>query len=286
MPAIEPTPVMHPGGWRVEATPDFEAVAGPDWLAAIMTWPVTDRFHAKQNRNIGRLRLTGGGRTVVVYLKRHFERRAGGFGGRSPAFVEYLHLQRARAHGLPVPRAPAVGERTLPDGRRESFLAVEELAGMLALHELVPLAAARLDPATFHAWKRGLAREVGRLIARLHAGRLYHRDLYLCHFYAREGDIDSPPADWAGRVAVIDFHRLVHPRLPNAWLRVKDLAQLLFSGDSVVGLAGRDALRSFASYRRSWPAGGRRYLLPLIQWKAGRYRRHNARPAAAQEGIG
>lgn len=263
-------------GWHFKADADFTAAAGPDWLATIMTRPVTDRFHAKQGRNIGRLHLAGGGQTVVVYLKRHFERGA----GRSPAVVEYEHLRRARAHGLPVPRAPAVGERTLPDGRRESFLAVEELAEMLALHELVPRAAARLGPVAFHAWKRGLAREVGRLAALLHAGHMYHCDLYLCHFYARESDIDSPPADWAGRVTVIDFHRLIRPRLPNPWLRVKDLAQLLFSGDGVTGLTGRDALRCFAAYRRCWPAGGRRLWLPLIQWKAGRYRRHNGRQAA------
>ena len=65
--------------------------------------------------------------------------------------------------GLPVPRVVAAGEFLGPWGKLQSFLAIEELTDMLPLHEAIPLAARQLEPATFHAWKAGLTRELARL---------------------------------------------------------------------------------------------------------------------------
>ena len=177
--------------------------------------------------------------------------------------------------GFSVPRVAAGGERRTPAGR-ESFLAVEELAGMLALHELVPLAHTLLSPAVFHRWKRGLTAEVARLAAAFHGRGAFHQDLYLCHFYARTADVDAPPTDWHGRVAVIDFHRLTRRRGPlAAWLRVKDLGQLLFSLHGVAGLTRRDALRGFVLYR--WEARCGRWVAAAARRKAARYLAHNTR---------
>ena len=72
--------------------------------------------------------------------------------GWSPALQEWQHLEWARQQGMPVPEAVAAGEYIGPWGRLQSFLAVEELIGMLPLHEAVPLAAERLDPASFRRW--------------------------------------------------------------------------------------------------------------------------------------
>ena len=141
------------GKWIVHHDPDWEQFVGPDWLDRIMTESVTDRFHAKQGRSIGRWTLEHEGRTLVVYLKRHFVLpRLHGylarfFPGRSwsPGLQEWEHLQWAKACGIPVPRAVAVGEWRGRGGQLQSFLAVEELANMLPLHEAIPLAHLRLN---------------------------------------------------------------------------------------------------------------------------------------------
>src|SRR5688572_1838906 len=104
-----------------------------------MTADVTDRFHAKQGRSSGRWVLHDGGARLAVYLKRHY--RLGRLRGLlatlwpranwSPAVQEWGNLQWARAAGFPVPDTVAAGEFIGPWGRLQSFLAVEELTGML-----------------------------------------------------------------------------------------------------------------------------------------------------------
>ena len=156
LPAPTAAPAPSSGGfWHrltrgrrvVHREPDWDDFAGPGWLDGIMAESVTDRYHAKQGRSIGRWTLTApDGRTLVVYLKRHYSlpRLRGLLSafapGRpwSPGLEEWEHLRWARANGLPVPRAVAVGEMLGPWGKLQSFLAVEELTGMLPLHEADP----------------------------------------------------------------------------------------------------------------------------------------------------
>jgi heptose I phosphotransferase len=239
---------------RVRQQPYWPDFAGPDWADRIMGEPVTDRFHAKQGRTIARWALRAGGRNLTVYLKRHY--RLPWWSGLlallrpdgrwSPALQEWEHLEWARAEGLPVPTAAAGGEFIGPWGRFQSFLAVEELTGMLPLHEAVPAAAARLDPAAFRRWKRGLIREMAAVTLALHRRRRFHRDLYLCHFYVAADDTRRVP-DWAGRVRLIDLHRLARHRWTWRWWRIKDLAQLLYSSD-VPGVTARDRLDFWRVY--------------------------------------
>lgn len=268
---------------------DWPAFAGADWANTILTVPVTDRFHAKQGRSIGRWTLTNtAGNQLVVYLKRHYELpRRHGLLARlfpaaawSPGLQEWEHLQRASAAGLPVPRAVASGEFRGPGLKLQSFLAVEELAGMLALHEAIPLAESSLKPEEFQSWKRGLTVEVARLSREMHRQRLFHKDLYLCHFYIAEVDCRRVPDAWRGRVIMIDFHRLGRHRLGWSWFVVKDLAQLLYSTDGVAGVTPRDALRFWKFYRAGDWGQSRRPMSALrrwILWKWTRYRRHNAK---------
>lgn len=253
-----------------------------------MTADVPDRRHAKQGRDIGRWTLAAGDRTLVVYLKRHFElpRRltwlARLFPRRSysPGWQEFGHLRWAAEQGIPVPAVHAAGESRR--GPLRSFLATEELHGMLALHELIPLAAERLSPRDFEAWKRGLVAELARLTRQLHRRRASHQDLYLCHFYARVADIAVTPTAWAGRVVMIDFHRLLRSAWQFRRFQVKDLAQLLFSTDGVTGVTLRDAMRFWRAYRTAdgpdWPTPPRA-LRRLVRWKAAHYLRHNRKLA-------
>ena len=267
------------GTRRVKERADWVGFAGADWADRIMDLPVTDRFHAKQGRSTGRLILEADGRQLSVYLKRHYRlpRWRGWLSalwpgrGWSPALDEWRHLEWAREAGIPVPSAVAAAESIGPWGRLQSCLAVEELAGMLPLHEAIPLAASRLDPRAFQHWKSGLAREMARLTRRLHDRRRFHKDLYLCHFYVRENDIPFRRAV-EGNVSLIDLHRLRHHPLTWPWWRVKDLAQLLYSSE-VAGVTARDRLRFWRTYQEGgW---GSVWLRRLVEVRWRNYRRHN-----------
>src|SRR5205823_6490272 len=142
-------------------------------------------------------------------------------------------------------------------------LAVEELAGMLPLHEAIPAAAVCLRSDEFARWKRGLALELARLARTLHDRRHFHKDLYLCHFYVPE-QLTRSYSSWRGHVHLIDFHRLGHhPWTWRIW-QIKDLAQLAYSSE-IVGVTSRDRLRFWRAYlgtRRHTRAGS--WLRSLI----------------------
>jgi heptose I phosphotransferase len=282
------------GGRRLWQQPPWEELAGPDWPDRVMSLPVTDRFHAKQGRSIGRWVLGGAGQRLVVYLKRHYRlpwrhgllallRPSGAW---SPALQEWQHLAWARAQGLPVPRAVACGQYIGPGVRLQSFLAVEELTGMLPLHEAIPQAARLLEPVAFRRWKRGLAAEMARLARALHHRRRFHKDLYLCHFYIAEADTATAPAVWRGRVRLIDLHRLGHHPLTWPWWLAKDLAQLLYSS-AVPGVDDRDRLWFWKRYRERIPEGrAARLLRRWVRLKGWRYARHSARKRQAGNPLG
>jgi hypothetical protein len=276
---------------RLRARADWAHFAGAAWADGILQTPVTDDFHAKQGRSTGRLVLKNAGRELAVYLKRHYRLpRWRGLlatlwpqGDWSPALQEFRHLQWAHAQGLPVPQVVAAGEYLHPIGKLQSFLAIEELKGMLALHQAIPQACRQLQPVAFRQWKAGLARELARLTRFLHERHFFHKDLYLCHFYVPDSDTHAIPT-WPGRVHMIDFHRLGRHRLTQAWWRVKDLAQLLYSSD-LPGIDARDRLRFWRNYlapgpRLSGKAYGAGWLAWLVRFKEQQYHRHNAKRAA------
>ncbi|MBN9120404.1 MAG: lipopolysaccharide kinase [Planctomycetes bacterium] len=270
---------------------DWDRFAGAGWAERIMAEPLTDREHKKQGRSIGRKVFVDGRDTLSVYLKRHFElsRLAGLlatlFPGRasSPGLQEWVRLVWAKEDGFSVPRPVAAGQFVGPWGKLQSFLAVEELHGMLPLHEAVPRAFRALDARSFARWKRGLTAELARLARELHRRKVFHKDLYFCHFYIPESFTRAAPADWTNNVWMIDLHRLARGGTVTApWWQVKDLAQLLFSSD-VEGVTDRDRARFWALYRRGWPDGRRpgKWLVPLVKWKWRLYRRHNERKPSA-----
>jgi heptose I phosphotransferase len=282
------------GTRRLRQLADWSSFAGPEWADRIMAVPVTDRFHAKQGRTIGRWVLDADGRRLVVYLKRHYRlpRWRGLLAtlrperGWSPALEEWDHLTWARDQGLPVPTAVAGGEYIGPWGRLQSFLVVEELTGMLPLHEAVPAAAARLDPRAFILWKRGLAAEMARLCRALHDRRRFHKDLYFCHFYIAEEDTRQPPPGWRGRVQLIDLHRLRRHHWTWPWWQAKDLSQILYSS-AVVGVTARDRLWFARAYLGgAWSRRAPWWLRGVVRLKAWGYRRHNRKhPGTKNVGV-
>lgn len=253
-----------------------------------MTEDVRDRFHAKQGRTIARwTQIQPDGSRLVVYLKRHYllPRRLGWLAvlfpqrAWSPGRQEYENLSWARREGIPVPRTPAVGEFLGPWGRLQGFLAVEELSGMIGLHEAIPAAYARLPAQQFAIWKRGLITELARLSRELHRRRVVHKDLYLCHFYIAVADTQQVPESWQGRVVMIDFHRLARHRWLWPWWLAKDLAQLAYSSD-LPGVTARDRLRFWREYRQgNWGtvSAPPRGMVRLIRWKWNLYERNRLR---------
>lgn len=282
------------GARRLRQRSDWDGFAGSDWSERVMSVAITDRFHAKQGRSTGRWILHAEGKRLSVYLKRHYElpwwrgllATLWPDTGWSPALQEWQHLEWARQQGMPVPAAVAAGEYIGPWGRLQSFLAVEELTGMLPLHEAIPLAAERLDPASFRRWKRGLVQEMARLTRALHQRCHFHKDLYLCHFYIPESDTARSPRSWQGHVHMIDLHRLGHHPWSGLLWQLKDLAQLAYSSE-ITGVDGRDRVSFWRSYlgkaRRNWLSRCVRQLI-LLKWK--RYRSHNKKKASARRTDG
>jgi heptose I phosphotransferase len=259
----------------------YRARLPEDLISQVMTLESRDRFHAKQGRSTARVVLMRAGRPLAVYLKRHFRlpwpaRLAALLdpGGRhSPAAAEWAHLERARAMGIDVPVVVAAGECIGPHARLRSFLMLAELSGSEAVNELLPGLARKLDPKAFASVKCRLIAEMARITATLHNSSVFHKDLYLCHFFLDAVTIDQHGQ--ATRVSLIDLHRLTEHVHWRAWWRWKDLGQLLYSTYGVDGITDVDRLRFWQIYCRSvgirWPGWHAR----MIRLRAARYREHN-----------
>jgi Lipopolysaccharide kinase (Kdo/WaaP) family len=243
----------------------------------VMTLQIDDRHHVKQGRSTGRIRFHSGSETLSVYLKRHYRLPLASrilalvdpAGRHSPAAAEWAHLERARAIGISVPNTVAAGEWIGPWGNLKSFLMVAELTGSQAVNEALPRLATELEPSGFAALKHQLAAEMAEITARLHRSSLFHKDLYLCHFY-----LDTP-CETQPRLHLIDLHRLGEHRWTAPWWRWKDLGQLLYSTYSVDEIDDADRMHFWNQYRGRvqlrWPS----FQLWMVQLKASLYRSHN-----------
>lgn len=145
-----------------------------------------------------------------LHVKRYMGRGRGRRSGGAEAEVRGLELLRAHHIGT----TPLVAWGRLGDGR--SFLITEDLAGYAAADKLLG---------------RGLPFErvlhaTATLAARLHDAGLHHRDLYLCHYFLREG-AERYSAD---ELRLIDAGRVRRlPRLRKRRWIIKDLAQFWYS---------------------------------------------------------
>lgn len=265
-----------------------------DLAAGVMDLDARDRLHTKQGRSTARVVFQAGeparldtespARGVSVYLKRQYRlpwtaRLAATLhpaGRYSPAGAEWNHLEHSRSLGIDVPEVVAAGERIGPRGGLSAFLMVAELTGCEALHEAIPRLADRLEPRAFAALKRRVIAEMARIAATLHASRLFHKDLYLCHYFLDVERLDEDGGK-APRLVLIDLHRLSSPatRAGSAWLRWKDLGQLLYSTFGVDGIDHRDRLRFWRSYRKRCPLAQPAWQAWVVKYRAARYLAHN-----------
>jgi len=259
----------------------YRARLPEDFDATVMSLESRDRFHAKQGRSTARVVLQAADRPLAVYLKRHFRlpwpaRLAALLdpaGRHSPAAAEWAHLERVRALGIDVPDVVAAGERIGPRTDLRSFLMVAELSGCAALNESLPQLAGRLDARAFARLKHRLIAEMARITATLHAARVFHKDLYLCHFFL--DPISLEPDGRRPRVVLIDLHRLHEHRHGSLWWRWKDLGQLLFSTYGVDGITDRDRIRFWRRYCRLVGIDRPDWHARMVRLRAARYREHN-----------
>ena len=145
------------------------------------------------------------GRAVRWHVKRYERAR----GRTTPADDEVRGHRMLLERGVPTFELVAWGN--LADGR--SFVILDDLNGFEAADKLVEAGL---------AFDR-LLEPTARLAAKLHASGLHHRDLYLCHFFARvtEASVDLRLIDTA-RVRPL-------PRFFGGRWVVKDLAQFWYS---------------------------------------------------------
>jgi hypothetical protein len=187
------------------------------------------------------------GRTIRWHVKR-FQAVSG---PDAPA------LQEVRGHELliqnRIPTANLIGWGRLIDGR--SFTIFEDLAGYSPADKLVEAGTpfARLLEST------------ADLAAQLHRQGLHHRDLYLCHFFAK---IEADRVD----VRLIDSAR-VRP-LPafitrTRWI-VKDLAQFWYSTSTlpITDEQRTEWLDRYTRQRNLNPASLRRKIERKVNWIA------------------
>ena len=253
--------------------PRYQSALPPDLDASVMTLDSRDRLHAKQGRSTARVVFHPAAAAADRASGTAQCRRGVGWPGRrlsQAAFPAPLAGQasralrsgratlagrgrmgppeRARALGVPVPEVVATGERIGPWACLQSYLMVAELTGCQELNVALPELAYELEPAAFESLKRRLIAEMARITAALHTARVFHKDLYLCHFYLDLERLRDDPADV--RLVLIDFHRLAeHGLWPDRW-RWKDLGQLLYSTAGVAGIDNRDICRFWKDYRR------------------------------------
>ena len=121
------------------------------------------------------------------------------------------------------------------------------------------------------AFKNRLAADLAGLVARLHASRLVHRDLYLSHVFIDED------ADGAARLCLIDLQRVIRPRLRWRRWMIKDLAALDYSTPAAAA-SSADRLRFWLRYRgaQSLTPGDKPIIRAIVR-KARRIARHSAR---------
>jgi hypothetical protein len=198
----------------------------------------------------------GSGTSVRLHVKR-FGASAKG----TPVADEVRGIETLARAGIRT--VPLVGWGTLADGR--SFVVTLDLEGYRDAEKMVQAKEATFDE---------LLEPTARVASELHASNLHHRDLYLCHFFAKRGSSSL-------EIALIDAARV--KRLPrffrDRWI-VKDLAQFWYSTTSLtVSHAEREAwLMRYAEKRGlSSTKALKRAVERKVRWIARHDERLNAK---------
>jgi hypothetical protein len=164
-----------------------------------------------------------------------------------------------------VPTVSLVGHGHLADGR--SFVITEDLAGYRDAEKMVAAGAAF----------ESLLEPTVALAAKLHEAGLHHRDLYLCHFFAKT---DEKGVD----VKLIDAARVA--RMNNFLTRwrwvVKDLAQFWYSTTTMPGVTDEQRERWLERYAEQREICWLPRLRAAVKSKSNSIARHDAKLKKSQ----
>jgi len=161
--------------------------------------------------------------------------------GRLPilgAENEYDAIRALKKLGIKTMTLAAYGRRGLNIAEQESFVLTESLEPALSLEDFC--ANWSVDKPLLKL-KRALIKRVAIIARKLHENGLNHRDLYICHFLLKEGELEALGDINDVQLYLIDLHRVqIRSETPTRW-QVKDLAALYFSSMDI-GLNRQDFL--------------------------------------------
>jgi heptose I phosphotransferase len=167
-----------------------------------------------------------------------------------------------------IPTVPLVGHGHLANGR--SFIITEDLAGYRDAEKMV----AAGTPFEM------LLQPTADLAAKLHAAGLHHRDLYLCHFFAKVDGRDSGGVD----VKLIDAARVA--RMTNVLTRwrwvIKDLSQFWYSTTTLPAITDGQRERWLSRYADQREICWLPRLRAAIKAKSNAIARHDAKLKSSQ----
>ena len=180
-----------------------------------------------------RLRLhiaAGNGSHATLYVKRfvrppateQFRRMAVTGLFRGSAYHETRFIRKLMLLGIPTLRALAFWQEMTGPWERQSFAVTEGLHG-ISLEQLIGRAAEDRTQTPDPCDRREIIHQLALMVRLLHANRLFHRDLYLCHvFLTRNAE---------GRIVLrlIDLARMIEKPIRTRRWRIKDLASLDYS---------------------------------------------------------
>jgi len=171
--------------------------------------------------------------------------------------------EECRRAGVGVAPVIAVGTEDGIASKARSFFMSEELEGFLPADDFAPRLE-HLDPN--HPRRRSFISSLADLTRKLHTAKLYHRDFYWCHLFARE------TSEAKFDVRLIDLQRVDRPKWRQLRWRIKDLAQFVFSAPHGF-LRGDERRLWFERYLgRAELYRADRVLLSLVEARASIYR--------------
>jgi heptose I phosphotransferase len=135
--------------------------------------------------------------------------------------LSVLHKLRIKTMDL-----AAYGRRGLNLAEQESFVVTESLEPAVSLEDFC--ADWAVHKPSFKL-KRALIKRIAQITRTLHENGINHRDLYICHFLLKEGELESLKNVDDVALYLIDLHRVqIREKTPRRW-QIKDLAALYFS---------------------------------------------------------
>ncbi|MDT0135562.1 lipopolysaccharide core heptose(I) kinase RfaP [Providencia huaxiensis] len=154
---------------------------------------------------------------------------------------EWNAIHRLTQVGVDTMNGRAFGQKGINPLRRHSFIITEDLTPTVSLEDYC---ANWLDnPPTFST-KQMIIRRVAKMVRKMHAAGINHRDCYICHFLLH---LPFAGNEEQLKISVIDLHRAqLRNSVPTRW-RNKDLIGLYYSSLNI-GLTQRDIFRFMKIY--------------------------------------